>query len=79
MQIKSKQKCKPVKKPNDRKFLGDFCVEECYCELEEMNESLDRIIELEEKLKAERKRPSFAKGVIMGGLIVIIIWTLSLI
>lgn len=37
------------------------------------------IKKLEDKLRKERNRPSFAKGVLLGGLIVGLIWIISLI
>ena len=75
VQKRKQKKLKPVAEPLTEEVFG-------VCECEEMNESLiddicyatDRIIELEEKLKSERKRPSFTKGVIITTLIFISAW-----
>ena len=79
VQKRKQKKLKPVAEPLTEEVFG-------VCECEEMNESLiddicyatDRIIELEEKLKAERKRPSFAKGVIIGAYIIAMAWIISI-
>ena len=36
------------------------------------------LIKLEDKLREERNRPTFSKGVLLGGIIVSLIWILSL-
>lgn len=74
MQIKPKQKRNSIQKPQEQEdFERDFCV----CELEEINESLiDDLCYATERI--EKLENGFIKGLFVGGVIVGIVWLISL-
>jgi hypothetical protein len=72
---KSKQKRKLAKEPQAEE---DFGVEECYCEIVDLNESLiDDLCYATERI--EKLENGFIKGIVLGSAIIGIIWILSLI
>ena len=80
---KAKQKRKLAKEPQAEE---DFGVEEYYCDLEDINESLiddlcyatERIESLEDELNRESRRLRFTDGVGITTLIFVVAWLISI-